>query len=188
MATKRSGMRLSAEERRRQVVAIAVAAFAEGGLQGTSTERIAREAGVSQPYLFRLFPTKLDLFLAAVDQGFARVRATFAEAADGLEDDEALMAMGQAYGELLEDRDLLRLQLQAYAAAAGGGEVCDRVRAAFAALVVFIRERTGVDGATLEGFVAQGMLCNVVASLDHGGPVATRGLTTVLGGDLLDTI
>lgn len=188
MAPTRSGMRLSADERRAQVVAIAVHAFAEGGLQGTSTERIAQQAGVSQPYLFRLFPTKVDLFLAAVELGFSRVRTTFAEAADGLEGPEALMAMGSSYGELLEDRDLLRLQLQAYASAAGGGEVCERVRAEFAALVAFIRDRTRVDEATLESFVAQGMLCNVVASLRRGRLADQRLLTSSLGGALLRSL
>src|SRR5579875_1357971 len=115
----RSGIRMSADERRDAVVALARHAFAEGGLRGTSTETIAAAAGISQPYLFRLFPTKVDLFLAAVDACFDRVSATFAEAAEGLSGEAALKAMGAIYTTLIdEEPDLLRLQLHAYAAAA----------------------------------------------------------------------
>src|SRR5215211_5965310 len=73
--------RLTADERRTDIVAAAVRAFASGGLAGTSTEEIARLAGVSQPYLFRLFGTKRDLFLAAVGGPFDRIVETFEQAA-----------------------------------------------------------------------------------------------------------
>ena len=49
---------MSAEERREMVLEAAVAGFAVRGMAGTSTEDVARSAGISQPYLFRLFPTK----------------------------------------------------------------------------------------------------------------------------------
>src|SRR3954469_11409015 len=75
------GPRLSADERRADIVEAAVKAFAAGGLHGTSTEDVARLAGVSQPYLFRLFGTKKDLFLAAVDRSFSRIEAMFEDAA-----------------------------------------------------------------------------------------------------------
>ena len=55
----------------------AVHVFASGGYHGTSTEDVARAAGISQPYLFRLFPTKKALFLALVEHGFNRVRDAF---------------------------------------------------------------------------------------------------------------
>ena len=64
--------RRSAEDRREEIVGIAFRHFAEGGYHGTSTEAIAREAGISQPYLFRLFRTKRELFLACVDRCFAQ--------------------------------------------------------------------------------------------------------------------
>ena len=56
--------RRSAEERRREIVEIAISHFAQHGYNGTSTDQVAREAGISQPYLFRLFGTKRELFLA----------------------------------------------------------------------------------------------------------------------------
>src|ERR1700754_5195382 len=93
--------RKSAEERREEIVAIASRHFAEGGYHGTSTEAIAREAGISQPYLFRLFRTKRDLFLACVDDCYAHVLAVFAEAAASAPAGEKVDAMGHAYGERL---------------------------------------------------------------------------------------
>ena len=77
--------------------------FADNGLAGTSTEDIARLAGVSQPYVFRLFGSKQQLFLAAVGRGFERVRLAFVEAARhpievGGGYDPVLAAIGQAYG------------------------------------------------------------------------------------------
>src|SRR5690349_24090051 len=97
--------RRSAEERREELVEIAFRHFAEGGYKGTSTEDIAREAGISQPYLFRLFRTKRELFLACVERCHAQIAGVFAEAAAAAEPGERLSAMGRAYEErLLPDR------------------------------------------------------------------------------------
>ena len=74
--------RMSADERREAVLEVAIAEFAETGLQGTSTERIAAGAGISHPYLFRLFGTKKELFLACVERCFDRTRHAFEEAAE----------------------------------------------------------------------------------------------------------
>src|SRR6266536_4540481 len=110
--------RRSAEDRREELVEIAFRHFAEGGYHGTSTEAIAREAGISQPYLFRLFRTKRELFLACVDRCYADVAQVFREAAADLPVAERLEAMGKAYMErLLPDRHALRFQMQAYAVA-----------------------------------------------------------------------
>src|SRR6266704_4726963 len=108
--------RMPAAERREQVLEAAVAEFAARGLAGTSTEDVARRAGISQPYLFRLFPTKKALFLALVERCYRRVEDAFAAAAGDLAGDAALEAMGDAYERLLDDRTLLLLQMQAYAA------------------------------------------------------------------------
>jgi AcrR family transcriptional regulator len=160
---------MSAEERRAAVLAAAAPAFAAGGLVGTSTETIAAQAGISQPYLFRLFPTKVDLFLAAVEQCFDRVEATFRERAEGVQGEAALGAIGNAYGELIDDRNVLRLQLQAYAAAAAeGGTIRELVRRRYLGLVDLVGEATGADPETIQGFFAMGMLCNLVAALGPG--------------------
>src|SRR6187397_1835896 len=93
--------RKSAEERREDVLMAARDVFAEHGLSGASTDEIARRAGISQPYLFRLCRTKKELFIASDERCFAETRVTFEQAAEGKSGEEALMAMGQAYGELI---------------------------------------------------------------------------------------
>jgi AcrR family transcriptional regulator len=158
-------MRMSAEERRRAVLTAAVTEFARAGYEGTSTEDIARRAGISQPYLFRLFGTKRELFLAAVERCFSRVRTTFERASEGLEGEAALAAMGQSYGALLTDRELLRLQLNAYAASADE-EIRAAVAAGFVGIGRFVEERTGLAPEQLREFFATGMLFNVIAALD----------------------
>src|SRR3954453_5866341 len=109
-------VRMSAEDRRADVLRVAVAEFAKHGFEGTSTEDVARAAGISQPYLFKMFPTKKALFLALVEHGFERVRQAFTDAVGDATGGTALERMGETYGELLRDRDELLLQLQAYAA------------------------------------------------------------------------
>ncbi|MBV8479222.1 MAG: TetR/AcrR family transcriptional regulator, partial [Actinobacteria bacterium] len=111
-------VRLSAEERRDDVLDAALIEFAERGLAGTSTEDIARRAGISQPYLFRLFGTKKELFKATVSRCFRETLEMFQRAAEGKRGEEALHAIGEAYVAQLEaDRTWLRAQMQAYAAA-----------------------------------------------------------------------
>ena len=114
---------MPAAERREMVLEAAVTEFAAGGLAGTSTEEVARRAGISQPYLFRLFPTKKALFLALVERCFRRVEDTFTAAAGDLTGDEAMTAMADSYTRLLDDRTLLLLQMQIYAACGDPG-VC----------------------------------------------------------------
>ncbi len=145
-------------------------AFASGGLAGTSTEEIARLAGVSQPYLFRLFGSKQQLFIAAVGRMFERVRTAFEDAppypvADLGGYDPVLAALGRAYGELLRDRSLLRLQLQAFAAC-DDPVVRDFVREQFAALVARVSELSGLPPAALREFFSEGMLLMVAAAMD----------------------
>src|SRR5689334_21204647 len=106
--------RSTAEERREAVLQAALVEFASGGLDGTNADVIARRAGISQPYLFRLFSSKKALFVAAVERTFDRVRDAFRDAADGLTGMEAKEAMAGAYMELLKDPTFLQLQLHAY--------------------------------------------------------------------------
>jgi AcrR family transcriptional regulator len=118
--------RVPAAERRQELIAAAVHEFAHGGLHGTPVERIARRVGVAQPYVFSLFPSKRDLFLAALERSFERVAETFRKGAQEFaagtapaDCEDALQAMGRAYKELLvSDRDYLMLQHQSYAACA----------------------------------------------------------------------
>src|SRR3954452_8903555 len=122
-----TGTRRSAGERRTEIVEIAIEHFALHGYNGTSTDVVAREAGISQPYLFRLFGTKRELFLACHEEFHARLAQTFADAIRDVPREERIPAMGQAYNGLLEDRSALLFQMQSYAASADP-EIQARVR------------------------------------------------------------
>ena len=156
---------MPATERRELVLEAAVAEFAKHGLAGTSTEEVARQAGISQPYLFRLFPTKKALFLALVDRCFNRVQETFAAAAGDLTGDDALAAMADAYTKLLDDRTLLRLQMQVYAACSDP-EIQLAARAGYRKLWEQVERITGLPFQTVVDFFAVGMLMNVAAAMD----------------------
>ncbi|HLJ66343.1 MAG TPA: TetR/AcrR family transcriptional regulator [Chloroflexota bacterium] len=154
---------MSAAERREEILEAAVAEFAVMGLHGTSTERIAQRVGVSQPYLFRLFGTKKDLFLAAVNRGFDRVETVFRVAAEA-HPERPLEAMGEGYGSLLTRREELLLQMQAYAACADP-DVQSLVQHRYGQLYRLVEHLSGADSDTLRLFFAQGMLMNVAASI-----------------------
>src|SRR3989440_3864852 len=111
-------VRLTAAERKDDVLDAALIEFAERGLEGTSTEDIARRAGISQPYLFRLFGTKRELFKATAARCLRETLEMFQRAAEGKRGEEALRAMGEAYKNelILGDRARLRAQMQTYAA------------------------------------------------------------------------
>jgi AcrR family transcriptional regulator len=156
---------MSADERREQVLEVALGEFAAKGLAGTSTEDVAEKAGISQPYLFRLFPTKKSLFLALVRRCFKRVEGAFAEAAGETVGEEALMAMGKAYEKLLDDRTLLLLQMQAYAAS-DDPEIRAATRVGYKDLWMLVERLTGLPFEQVVAFFAMGMLMNVAATLD----------------------
>jgi AcrR family transcriptional regulator len=160
-----TGHRLSAEERREAVLEAARDEFASAGFHGTSTETIAAKAGISQPYLFRLFGTKKELFLASVRRCFRETLETFQRAAEGRRGEEALSAMGEAYTALLADRSRLMLQMQAYAEC-DDPDVREAVQQGFGDLYTWIERVSGETDEQLTSFFAFGMLLNVVAAMD----------------------
>ena len=157
--------RKSAEERREEIVTIAIDQFAMSGYRGTSTEAIAREAGISQPYLFRLFKTKRDLFLACFEVTHHRIADTFETAARGVPKDEALAAMGAGYMKLLEDTTARLFQMQTYAACSDP-VIQARVRECYGQLVKTVGRLSGAAPSEVWRFFANGMLLNITASLD----------------------
>jgi AcrR family transcriptional regulator len=182
-----TGARQTAEERREAVLAAATQAFARGGLHGTSTEEIAAAAGISQPYLFRLFGTKKRLFVATIERCMADTLELFRAAAGDLRGEEALAAMGAAYVTMVTtDRTRLLTQLGGYAAC-DDPDVRDAMRAGYGRLHLFVETVSGADEATVADWFAHGMLLNVVAALDLAGarePWARRLVAGVAGAKL----
>jgi AcrR family transcriptional regulator len=162
--------RLTAAERSEQLVDAAISAFAGSGYAGTSTDDIARLAGVSQPYVIRLFGSKQKLFLAAVEQACGQVEQTFREAA---KDDADLASLAKAYRTLLAERELLGVLLHGYAASADPA-IGAVVRARFGRIYQVIGELTGAAPEEVRVFLAHGMLITVLASMRIIGPDAVE--------------
>ena len=164
--------RVPAAERRDALIEAAVHEFAHGGLYGTPVDRIARQVGVAQPYVFSLFASKRELFLAAVERCFDRVAELFTrvaaefDPATGPPEIDVLKAMGNAYVELLaSNRDYLMLQHQAYAAC-DDDEIRERVRACYARLVVHVEGLApDAESEEIDEFFRYGMWLNVAAAM-----------------------
>jgi AcrR family transcriptional regulator len=156
---------MSGSERRSQVLRIAAGEFADHGRYGASVEAIAREAGITQAYVFRMFGTKKALFAELVGAAFDRFSDGMRHAANGVRGLEALALMGERYYESLADRTTLLLQLQGFAAC-GDAEIRDLVRARLARMWETIADTTGLDRVTVKSFLAFGMLLNNTAALD----------------------
>lgn len=164
----------TAQARREAVLEAGMSAFAEKGFLGTPTTEVAKAAGISQAYLFRLFPTKTDLVLAVVERSNQRIKETFLKAAARARATGAdpMETIGEAYSELLEDRSMLMTQIHGFAAAASMPEVAERSRAFFAELYDLVLRETDLDPDGAHQFFATGMLLNVMAAIgatdEHG--------------------
>ena len=168
--------RKRAEERRNDVLEAAVTEFAARGLHGASVDAVAKAAGISQPYIFRLFGSKKDLFAAAIARCMDEALAMFKQASGDLTGEAALVAMGEAYRrQVTADPRMLRAQLQAYAAC-DDPEIGSVVRAGFGRIVQHV-ESLGLGGEHTASFFARGMLINTIVAMDlhtAGDPWATR--------------
>jgi AcrR family transcriptional regulator len=173
--------RLTAEERHQQLVAAAVTAFAEGGYAGTTTDQVARLAGVSQPYVIRLFGTKQQLFTAAVLYASGRIEQRFRAAAAVQPD---LASLGSAYDELLAQRELITVLLHGFAAGADPA-IGPVVRECFGRIYATVRELTGASADEAREFLAIGMLLTVLGAMRVLGTDAVPAepwMTEMLGG------
>ena len=156
----------TADERRETVLQAAGKVFAARGFHGTPTMEIAKAAGISQAYLFRLYPTKSELFLALVRRCNERIQRTFTDAAAAAREsgEDIVKAMGLAYVGLLGDRELLLGQLHSFAAC-DDEAVREEVRRGFATLVEIVERESGADAERVRVFFAHGMLLNVLAAM-----------------------
>lgn len=156
--------RQTADERREAVLSAAAREFARKGLHGASTDAIARDAGISQPYLFRLFGTKKELYLATTAKAMEETYRTFESASRGKSGKEALHAMGDAYTGLIENRERLQLMLQCFAGCEDP-DVREGVRRVWRDLVDLVERVSGEPPEVVSAFFAKGMLLNVLNAM-----------------------
>lgn len=171
---KPTRQRVPAEERRDALIAAAIEEFAHTGYHGTPVDRIARRVGVAQPYVFSLFGTKRELFIAATERCFEIVSELFAAAADahdrtypGIDcgSNEVLGALASAYVDLLgTDRTLLMMQLQVYAAC-DDELIREHARASYGSLMNMIQARSGANLEQLHDFMSYGVYLSVQAAM-----------------------
>ena len=172
--SRQARQRVPAAERRDALIAAAIEEFALGGLHGTPVDRIARRVGVAQPYVFSLFPTKRDLFIAAVERGFENAIECFTGSAAAFRQEnpegtytsmDLLGALGDSYIEMLKnERPKLMFQLQAYAACEDE-TIRERVSAAYRRLMVHVQELSDATDDEVNEFLSHGMWLNVQAAL-----------------------
>ena len=95
--------RLSADDRRRQLVAIGLAKIVETPIQDLSLDDVAAEAGISRGLLFHYFPTKTDFYLACIAAAGRRMLRTTAPD-DGLSPEEQVETVTRLMVEQIERR------------------------------------------------------------------------------------
>lgn len=168
--TETTRTRMTAAQRSAQVLEAAIDAFAESGYAATRTDEIARRAGVSQPYVIRLFGSKQQLFLACLHEVCRRIEAVFraAEVPEGADTTEALRALGQSYEIFLSERALPLVLLHG-AAASADPVIGERMRERFGGIYRLIGELTGADTEQSRQFIATGMLLTVMTAMQVAG-------------------
>jgi AcrR family transcriptional regulator len=157
----------TADARREAVLEAAVEVFAARGFSGTPTTEVAKAAGISHAYLFRLFPTKSQLAIAVTERCHERIITAFRQAAARARaaGQDVMPAMGDAYGALVADQQVLQLQLHAHAAALGDPALREAARAGFGRIVDVVTEETGAEPAAVGSFIACGMLINTLSAV-----------------------
>jgi AcrR family transcriptional regulator len=174
----------TADARRHTAIDSAVVEFARTGYLGTPVTRIATTAGISPAYVFKLFPTKEELFVAALDRCFDQILdaldAGASDAPVGADGDAVLFTMGGAYAELIADRSLLMLQVHAQSAA-DVPEIGDALRRGLARVTTFAKERSGGSDDAVQRFIAYGQLCHLIVTTDlDAEPHATTAWAGIL--------
>ncbi|OJF09891.1 TetR/AcrR family transcriptional regulator [Couchioplanes caeruleus] len=160
--------RLTAEERQEQLLRAALTAFSAGGYSGTTTDQVARLAGVSQPYVIRIFGTKQQLFLDTVRRAGDRIEQRFRRAAA---EEPTLASLGAAYDDLLAERELITVLLHGFTASADPS-IGPVVRDCFGRIYRTVRELTGAGEDEARGFLAEGMLLTCLGAMRVVGPDA----------------
>ncbi|CAL9562916.1 hypothetical protein SUDANB95_04633 [Actinosynnema sp. ALI-1.44] len=175
----------TADERRETVLRTALATFGTKGYYGTTTGEVAKAAGISQAYVYRLFPDKQALFLAVVERCFTRIRESLADGvarASSTTPDAVLFAMADAYAKLIAGENaLLLVQMHAQCAAISEPAVREVVQRGYARTVEYVRGVSGADEDQVQLFFARGMLCHLVVAVDAAHVDAPWAQTLSIG-------
>ncbi|GGI46774.1 TetR family transcriptional regulator [Agromyces flavus] len=182
--------RMKAADRREQILQAATAVFGAKTYVGTTTDEVARAAGVSQPYVVRLFGTKEKLFIEVIDRAYDRLLEEFRAALPGDAEGRA-ERMGRAYTGLLSERGML--PVIANSTALGGEHQIGRVaRAGFSRIWRFIREEAGFSQEETRSFMATGMLINTIVGLrltgEDGDEVSANEVLEACFPDAVDQV
>jgi len=167
--------RMASGERRELVLAAAAEVFGERGYVGATTDAVAKAAGVSQPYVVRMFGTKAALFQSVFERSLERLMAGFRqEIAAAVNEsgitpgsDELNMCIGRRYVELLEDRGLLLSMMQAFMLGADP-EVGPTARAGFLRVYQLLRDEAGFTPEQASHILSIGMMINTLVGLRMG--------------------
>jgi AcrR family transcriptional regulator len=157
-----------ADTRREAIVEAALVAFAGAGFAATPVTAVAAKAGISQAYVFKLFPTKEELFVAAVERCFMRIEETMEKSAQTVSSgsgDDILYAMGDGYASLIADRNILMIQVHAQSAA-DVPAIRDALRSGLRRIVSYVKQRTGASDEAVQRFIAFGQLCHLITTAD----------------------
>jgi AcrR family transcriptional regulator len=174
----------TSEARRETVVASALVVFAQTGYLGTPVTAVAAHAKISPAYVFKLYPSKESLFVAALTRCFELVREALEEGAQRSTEntpDAILWTMGEAYAELIADRDLLLLQVHAQSAASVP-EIALALREGLGSVTTFAQSRSGASDEAVQRFIAYGQLCHLIVTsgiedtAEHWATVLTHGM------------
>ena len=184
--------RMSAADRRDAILDAASVVFGERGYVGATTDQVARAAGISQPYVVRMFGSKEALFLAVIDRAKTAVLEAFRSALEGWREEgsptgDPSCVLGPAYFELVRERGVHTSLMQAFMQ--GSDPVVGRAaRSGFLDIWRFLREEAGLDAETSRLFLADGMLINVLLGLEMARDPAGQELLAQTFGDKLDVL
>ena len=160
-------IRRTADERRDDVINAAIIEFATHGLHGSSTETIAARAGISQPYVLRLFGTKKALFIAAVTQVTENIIAAWRASIVGMDEAtpaERLQALGNQYQGFVGEVNELRLALQSFSSAEDP-DIRANAHRSLKMMFEWVQQATEAPLPAIQQFFAYGMMLTVAASI-----------------------
>jgi AcrR family transcriptional regulator len=181
--TDKISERIPSAERREQILEAASRVFGERGYFGATTDQIAKAAGISQPYVVRMFGGKENLFVGVLTRSLDRLLVAFTETiaqwkADGSpasSDPSSGITMTGAHGEigrrlglayvnLIEDRGLLLSLMQAFSMGQDP-TIGGKAREGFLTIYRLLREEAGFEPEEARSFLAEGMLLNTLLGL-----------------------